>query len=170
MLPNLISQPWYDFDKKHNRYAFFYDYGIGLEYLKMKYQFNASIGISERGTKVVNTVAPNSDSKYYIYYTFLEFPFVINYRIIDWLSLGFGLQPSIRIGESIEVDGETNSNKCLDIKVQTPIRINRRISLIASYTYGNFDKLIANRKDTYLHSVFAINLNFNFLTFKKQTK
>lgn len=161
LLPDLISSQWKDFDRKYNKYAFFYNYGIGFLKNIEKFQINSGVNISERGTKV-NFYAPDGSDHYFTNYTFLELPLVISYKIYNKFSIGIGIQPAIRLGSNLTVVGEINQNKCLDLKLHTTYFMSKRFSLSSSYIYGNFDKLIFKAEDTYLHSVFALNINYHF--------
>jgi len=162
MLPTLISSPWKEFDRTFNKYTLFYNLGIGLNYQMGKYHLSSGTTISERGNRV-NSYAPDGSDHYYNNQTFLEFPIVVSYSIFKNLKFGLGLQAAIRLGTNITVVGEHDQNKCLDFKALVDYNLSKRFSINSSYVFGNIDKLIRNTKDTYLHSVFALNLNVTIL-------
>ncbi len=162
LLSNLILPPWKEFGEKKYKYAIFYNFGFGINKVIDNITLSSGLNISERRTKV-DDYFPDGSDHYYFKYTFLELPLVISYKIYNKFSIGIGLQPSIRLGSNLTVVGEINHNKCLDLKLNTAYHISKRFSLSSSYTYGNFDKLIFRVDEVYLHSVFALNINYHFL-------
>lgn len=165
LLSNLILPPWKEFGEKNYNYAILYNYGFGVNKVIGKFTISTGLNISERGTKV-DDYAPDGSDHYYYNYTFLEFPLVISYVVHNKFSIGIGIQPAIRLGSNLTVVGEINHNKCLDLKTNATYKLSKRFSLSSSYAFGNFDKLIFKVDDTYLHSVFALNINYHFWILK----
>lgn len=126
--------------------------------------FESGFLVNTRGSKVKGILALSHDYLTSVY-TFYEVPLLVAYNINKYkLECGGGLVFEYRIASTEKTSDDYSRPYGVDFRGFGRYNYNERFSLTGSYTYGNFDKLITQPKGRYhyLHSVFALNLSYNF--------
>ena len=95
-------------------------------------------------------------------------PMIVTRNFINKkLELGGGIVNTYRLFSNGHTRGDENEHYGFDLKGVFKYNLLKRVSLEGSYLFGNIDKLIFNKRDNYMHSVFAMNLNYSFYISKK---
>lgn len=151
----------------HYFYTTFYNFGVGICYPLKKVNLYTGLRSSSRGSKT-DYLTPPFATYIYDIYDFLEMPLIITRSFFrKKLELGGGIVNSLRLYTNSYTRGNEHEYYGLDLKGVIKYNLLRRFSLEGSYLFGNFDKLIFNKKGNYLYSVFAINIDYSFYISKK---
>lgn len=145
-------------------YMIQWNVGLGINYVYHNINFESGFAVNNKGSRVIEIPA-GFLGPFSSVYTYYEVPLLVAYKINRYkIECGGGLLLEYRTASTEKTSDDYSRPYGLDIRGFVRYNYNERFSLTGSYTYGNFDKLITQPKGRYhyIHSVFALNLSYNF--------
>lgn len=167
--PRLFDPLFAKQEKQNLNFTYFPYLGIGLECKISNSIIKSGLFISQRGSNF-NTRFPLFPDKYFkVTYTFLEVPFLFAYEI---LQPNIGAQLGVVFNKRLETNSveydERNRLYALDLRTGIFFRPVKKIQFDLNYTIGNFDKIVWDIRNNYVHQVFSLGISYRILTFDKK--
>ncbi|MBK9107929.1 MAG: hypothetical protein IPM92_05985 [Saprospiraceae bacterium] len=144
--------------------------GIPIEYRVNSLIFKSGIALSQRGAKFQPGTFIFRDKFFKVTYTYLELPLLVSYFI---KKPGIGIQSGIVLQKRIETNsveyGERNYIYGADLRSGIYWMPFEKVQLELNYTMGNFDKVVYNIEDNYIHHVFHFGLRYRLFKISNLT-
>ncbi|MBK9109075.1 MAG: hypothetical protein IPM92_12100 [Saprospiraceae bacterium] len=160
----LYDRAYHERFKQYYKYAPLFNFGLSLNKSIDHYEITTGVGINQRGYRdylpppFVNGEYLLSES------TFLEIPFLYTYRthyFKNKLGIGGGILYNCRLHAGEHVYGEEEFG--FDIKALLDIKLSKRFKTEFTFTFGNFDKILRNKRMQYVHYIYGLNLVYKFM-------
>ncbi len=163
---HLYSKSYHEYYKKYYKYAPLYNFGLTINKKFGANELITGVGINQRGYRDYLPL-PFVNGEYIVSEsTFLEIPILYAFRtnyINSKLGIGGGILYNYRLVAGEHVYGEEEFG--FDLKTLIDLKLSNRFKTEFTFTFGNFDKVLRNKRMQYVHYIFALNIYYKFFEF-----